>query len=323
MSVHIHLEGYGRLSFINGIPPHYTGYVLSQAVAQHATGPWGTLCVQEIRTEKYLLRHFLFSIVDSISFYIREQEKLVQCLLSLSGMYDYRVNGLKPIQLKEKEYILLHAGSEKIVTTAYGGKIGSLVSTYYTPESYRELLPLFPRFKRDLKKALGRPILFVYPPKVARYTVHDSILAIWFDKYLDALQLKHIELRLESSLFTLLAQGYSQQASEPLSRFEREKAEAARDLMLENIKVHQTPEQIAQALYCSVGWLKKAFSKAYGTGLFHFLRKTRMERAKEMLLRGDSLKAVALEVGMKPRNFPKEFKAHFGYTVTALKKGMV
>ncbi|MDQ3683718.1 MAG: helix-turn-helix transcriptional regulator, partial [Bacteroidota bacterium] len=102
---------------------------------------------------------------------------------------------------------------------------------------------------------------------------------------------------------------------------EREKASAAYQIILKDITKHQTPEQIASELYCSSSWLKKAFGKVYGVGMFHFLRKTRMDIAREMLLRGDSLKAVALEVGMKPQNFPKEFKAFFGYTVTDLKKG--
>ena len=82
-------------------------------------------------------------------------------------------------------------------------------------------------------------------------------------------------------------------------------------------------EEIAKKLHCSTGWLKKSFSKVYGVGMFHYLRRHRMQLAKEMLLSGESLKAVAIEVGMKPRNFPKEFKTFFGYTVTALKRGNV
>jgi AraC-like DNA-binding protein len=57
--------------------------------------------------------------------------------------------------------------------------------------------------------------------------------------------------------------------------------------------------------------------------MYHFLRKERMELSKKKLLKGESLKAVAIDVGMKSSNFPKEFKSYFGYTVTALKKGQV
>jgi AraC-like DNA-binding protein len=45
-----------------------------------------------------------------------------------------------------------------------------------------------------------------------------------------------------------------------------------------------------------------------------------MERAKEMLLSGSTLKEAAVAVGMNPSNFPKEFKKFFGYTVTYLIK---
>jgi len=323
MNLNIHLDIYGPLPLTSGIPSDLSAYLLTNAVGQHAKGPWGIICIQEIRTEKFLLRHFLFALQKTISFYVREHDHQLQSLLSLSGIFEHKIKGLKPVILKEKEYLLLHAATEELYTTAYGGKIGSLVNTYYTPKSYQGLLPLFPNFKKDLKKAIRKPYLFNNPPKVARYSVHDAINAIWFDRYIQELQVKHTEMRLESSLFTLLAQSYAPSVSEPTSQFEREKASAARDIILADIKVHHPPEFIASELHCSAGWLKKAFSKVYEMGLFQFLRKTRMDFAKEMLLRGESLKAVALEVGMKPQNFPKEFKAFFGYTVTALKKGQV
>lgn len=174
-----------------------------------------------------------------------------------------------------------------------------------------------------MKKTFEKSRYFIPSPNIARYTVHDAINAIWLDRYIPSLAIKHIELRLESSLFTLLAQSYHQNPRQPITQFEREKAVVAREIILRDITAHKTPDQIASELYCSAAWLKKAFRKVYGVGLFQFLRKTRMEHAKEMLLQGESLKAVALEVGMKPRNFPKEFKAFFGYTVTALKKGQV
>jgi AraC-like DNA-binding protein len=310
-----------ELAFGNGFPSVFSAFFLPQAEARFANGPWGTICIQEIQTEKYLLRHFLFHVGQTLSLYCQETKKGLQSLINLKGELDYEVNGLKRINLKENEYILFDAHGKPAITTVIPGRICSFFNAYYTPGAYIELLPLFPHFKRDLVKAEEKSFHFLYPAKIARHTVHDDIQAIWLDRYIHTLEKKHIELRLESSLFTLLAQTYTASSQEAISLQEREKAEEAREIILKDIRKHWTSEEIATELLCSVGWLKKAFSKVYGTGMFHFLRKTRMEQAKEMLLRGESLKAVAIEVGMKPRNFPKEFKSFYGYTVTSLKKG--
>jgi AraC-like DNA-binding protein len=321
MNLDLRLDS-GDLPFVGGFPSAFSEYLLPQAETIHFTGEIGTICIQEIKADKYLLRHFLFRLKRKLSFHITERNEGLQTLMSLKGEIDYQIHGLKSINLKEREYILFDAQSKKTTTTINEDSFCSVLNAYYAPDAYFDLLQLFPSFKKDLKKAARKSYHFLYPPTVARYTVHDAIQSIWFDRYVQTLQKKHIEIRLRSSLFTLLAQTYTSSPHETISLQEKEKAAAAREIILRNIAKHLTPEQIAAELFCSPGWLKKAFSKVYGIGMFHYLRRTRMEIAREMLLKGESLKAVALEVGMKPRNFPKEFKTFFGYTVTALKKGL-
>lgn len=321
MNFDYRLDNYGPVKFADGVPAIFSQYLLPKAKAFHAIGPWGTICFQEIETDKYLLRHFLFLFEKTITFTISQNWQGLQSLLNLKGNIEHKVSLLKAVRLREKEFILFDAAQLESQTIVEGKQTCSLLQAYYSPSIYDELISFFPAFKKDLKKASNKPFYFLYPPKVARYTVHDAINAIWLDRYIKELQSKHIELRLASTLFTLLAQTYSPSPRELITPLEREKATVAYEMILKDITKHQTLEEIATELFCSSSWLKKAFNKVYGIGMFHFLRKTRMERAREMLLRGESLKAVALEVGMKPRNFPKEFKTFFGYTVTALKKG--
>lgn len=319
MNINLRSDIYGPISFKSGITPKFADYLLPQADTYHADGPWGIICFQEMRTGRHLLRHFLFLLQNTLSFYTEEKDEGLQFLLNVKGQLRYKVGDLKEVTLLEKQYLLLDADRRQTATTVVGGKLCSLVNAYYTTDAYSDLLPLFPLFK----KAVQKPYHLYYPAKVARYTVHDAVQAIWLDRYIDVLTKKHIELRLQTALFTLLAQTFTERPVEPISHLEQEKAAAARAIILRNIKTHLSSEQIASELHCSPPWLKKAFGKVYGMGMFHFLRRTRMEIAREMLLRGESLKAVAIEVGMKPRNFPKEFKSFFGYTVTALKKGLV
>lgn len=323
MNLNLQSDIYGPVQFVDGFPPNFFDKLLPQAISYHAIGPWGVICMQEINTSQYLLRHFLFHLQNTLAFNETEKDEGLQSLLSLEGHIRYRVNGLKEVLIKEREYTLVNPCNEKATITVMGNRLCSLLNTYYYPEAYAGLKPLFPSFVSDLQKAIRKPFIFLFPPKVSRTSVHNAIEAIWFDRYIDSLQKKHIEIRLGSTLFTLLAQTYTPGDVELGNPTQRKKAAAAREIILRNIKVHLTPGQIASELNCTSSWLKKAFSTVYGIGMYHFLRKTRMEIARNMLLKGESLKAVAIEVGMKPRNFPKEFKTFFGYTVTALKKGQI
>lgn len=317
------IEGYGPVSFINGTPANYSSSLIPEFIARYAHGIWGSIFLQELKTSKYLIRHFIFSLQKGASVLSKENNEGLQSLMNLKGEVAYMINEAKGVTLKEREYILIDAKDEDTTTTIVRGNVCVLWNTYYSADSYSELLPFFPRLKQDLANSLLKPFDFLFPPRTARYTVHDSIKAIWSERYIPSLTIKYIELHIQITLFTLLAQTYSEAEVDNVTELERQNAQIAKEIILKNIKVHLTPDKIAAEMFCTSSWLKKAFSKVYGIGMFHFLRKTRMELAREMLLEGASLKAVALEVGMKPTNFPKEFKAFFGYTVTALKKGQV
>jgi AraC-like DNA-binding protein len=158
-------------------------------------------------------------------------------------------------------------------------------------------------------------------PIATRYSVLDTIQAIFYDRYIPVLEKAYIESRMKTNLLTLLAQADAPVLRKPPSAAKQAKAGAARSLMLENPLKRLTIEEIAKVLHCSPSSVKKAFGNVYGKGMYEFLREQRMLIAKERLLKGESLKVVAIEMGINPRDFPKEFKLFFGYTITALING--
>jgi AraC-like DNA-binding protein len=310
------------LQFVPGLPHLYKGYRLPNADVKYASGHWGTICIQEFRGDHFLLRHFIFQLNRMMRFETRERGEGLQSLIGLKGKLDYTLKGLPNLSIHEDRFHLLNAHEQEGVIHMNEVKHCSIFNAYYHPESYEKLLGYFPHFKKELKKAEKRLFIFTTKTAPVRYSIHDAIQAIWLDRYLPVVQKKYIELRIQTILLSLLADTYAPPLHAPPNAIEQDKAAAARELILDNIRKHLTAEDIALQLHCSTSWLKKAFSKVFGAGMFHYLRKHRMQKAKEMLLQGESLKAVAIEVGMKPRNFPKEFKSYFGYTVTELKKGI-
>lgn len=320
MSPIIHIEAHGEIPLVPGRPPEDVMTSLTTGLQFYAAGPWGWVSLEEVQTPRFRFRHWFFAVTQHVNFFLAEPDRQVQSLLSRKGTFHHQLSGFPPVTLYEKEFVLFRAASGESRVTACPGNRSSLVVIRYNLPLYRNFLPLFRRFQHDLAATVRKAGYLLLPPKVARYSVHDAVEAIWLDRFLPSLQAHHLELRLQTCLFSQLAQTYSPTDSLP-TPLQRERAAAARSLILADIRQHHTIDALAQVLHCSASWLKRAFQKVYGTSLFHFLRETRMERAREMLLRGEPLKVVAIEVGMKPRNFPKEFKAFFGYTVTTLKRG--
>jgi hypothetical protein len=154
---------------------------------------WGTgiLCLQEIKTSKYLLRHFLFSLSQSISFFYENGNSKLQSLLTIDGHFNFEIKGQEKIALNEKEFLLFTSAGQNALTTVHTGH-SSILNAHYAPAFYQDLVPYFTGLKADLRKAKAH--YFKHSGKIARNSVHDAIKAIWEEKYIPFLQTKHIEL---------------------------------------------------------------------------------------------------------------------------------
>jgi len=312
----LEFETYGMVELIEGLLPSCNTPVLPLADAYNASGVWGELCLQEINSQGFSIRHFQVRPKTSFSFNADSEAGGIYALVNLKGSLDHKLGDAERVTVAEKEFVVFKSGGKDTLIGFDTLKPCTFVSLHYYEAFYSRFSYLLERFK-ELLKDFVKPFYFFDHSKIARHTVHDDIQAIWEEKYMPALIEKHIELRIELVFFSLVA-ATPPPVLLPGSRYEREKAAAAKELILKNIKEHLTPKEIASELNCSPEFLIKAFKNVYQMGMFHFLRRTRMERAKEMLLSGSSLKEASITVGMNPSNFPKEFKKFFGYTVTYL-----
>jgi AraC-like DNA-binding protein len=312
------LDSYGTIELGEGLSSFCHDPVLPSAKAYHATGVWGQLCLQEINSESFSLQHFQVAPRTSFVFRGNIETGAIQALVNLRGSFGHKLTDVDKVTVGEKEFVVFNSAGKETFISIESLQPCTFVSLRFSENFYNRFSYLLEGFKELIKNTF-EPFYFFSNAKMARYTVHDAIQAIWYDKYVPALTEKHIELRIDSVFFSLIAP-----APLPVvlkgSAFERQKSAEAKSLILGNIRKHLTPEEIAPKIGCSPSFLIKAFKNVYQMGLFHFLRRTRMERAKEMLLSGSSLKEAAVAVGMNPSNFPKEFKKFFGYTVSFLIK---
>jgi AraC-like DNA-binding protein len=310
---------HGPIQLIPGMPPGNQARLLPEAPACHAVLDTGTIIFQELRTGGCLLRYFVFSFFERIILAAQEESEGLQSIVSLKGDLEHRITGEESCRLSEGQFILLNAGSQNTETTIPAGKECHLLNTYYSAQHYTELLPLFPSlYPQPLSVADFRRVMFPFPKPVG-VAVLDALQSLFHRHPRVQLQRLNFEMKLKQALFAQLAQALPEHAQRYPTRQESEMAWKAREIIMEDLSLHHSNEDLALKIGWSVSSLKRAFRREFGLGPYEFLRLMRLERAHPLLQQGWAVKCVAVAVGMRPSNLTTEFKRHFGYKATALR----
>lgn len=165
--------------------------------------------------------------------------------------------------------------------------------------------------------ALGAADFLTKP--VAEAELHARITAhLRRDRLLTGLErrLKAYELR------------YGPIGDEPLEdndlpRQEIDRLYKARQLLRERLEDPPSLNELAAAVGTNQPRLSRGFRALFGTTVYGYLRETRLERARELLLKTRwPIKTIALEVGYRsPADLTRGIKERFGVTPTALREG--
>lgn len=269
----------------------------------------------------YLLRYFVFSFLEPVTLSVQEEGEGFQSLLSLKGELEHKVHGMERCRLGEGQFILLDAGRQHTEAFFPGGQECHVLNTYYSANGYQDLLPLFPSLGDDISGAASAPRLFLPNPRPVGMAVLDAVRELFYKSYWPDLQRKYWELKLKQALLAKLAETYTEPAMRYPTQVERELAWKAQGVIIRNIALHYSNEELAQMIGWSESSLKRAFRREFGMGPYEYLRRLRMEEAHRLLQEGQQVKTVAAAVGMRPSQLTTEFKKHFGYKATTVKRG--
>jgi len=101
---------------------------------------------------------------------------------------------------------------------------------------------------------------------------------------------------------------------ERVKRLNDERVQRVIAILKENLNEPPTLEEIGRRVGCSQFHLSRIFSEQMHCGIFQHLRKLRLERAAELICRGEmKITDVALEVGYSsPSHFTTAFREAFG-----------
>ncbi|MFN8416377.1 MAG: AraC family transcriptional regulator [Cytophagaceae bacterium] len=133
---------------------------------------------------------------------------------------------------------------------------------------------------------------------------------------LEAKVLELIRLQLEQY------EQLTREGSSSLRQKDRDQMQEVRDIIENNIQSPCSLIDLAHMVGTNEFNLKKKFKEVYGTTVFGYLNRLRMEEARSMLLRGElSIGQISDIVGYKNSNhFSTAFKKYFGINPSELKK---
>ncbi|MFT2010474.1 helix-turn-helix transcriptional regulator [Pontibacter sp. 13R65] len=126
-------------------------------------------------------------------------------------------------------------------------------------------------------------------------------------------------------LLALQLDQHGQQATqakhESLKADDVEKMQQVKDIMLANLHTPITLKDLAHQVGTNEYNLKKHFKEIFGTTVYGYLQKHKMEQSRELLLQGEAkIAAIASQMGYKhATHFTSAFKKHFGFPPNKLK----
>lgn len=103
-----------------------------------------------------------------------------------------------------------------------------------------------------------------------------------------------------------------------------ERAKKAAVIITTALDIHFTIHELAKKVKLSEKKLKYAFKEEFGVGVYSYLQRQRMLKAKILMLQGQPIKLIIPEIGYENEsNFCKAFRKVFKETPVAWKKNQL
>lgn len=307
----------GLLQLFPQLPKGWKGKRLPGSTAFSYQGKLGTLVLQLLEQKEFSLQYVYLDALRPFSFFPRLQ-KGWQSLLSLKGKFPVTLHEEKH-NLVDGQFIFFHGEeTDELHVQVPAPSHVQLWSTCYAPPLYERWLSLFPKLKRQEPFS---PLLLT-PPMPARTGVIEAIRSQFYEEYAPNLQVPYLQLKTEEQFFGMAAQSHDPALGEKATPWERMKAHQAQEIIMKDIRIHHTNEELADMIEIDRGALNRAFRLEYGLGMKQYLTRERMEKSKEYLLEGKSIKKVAELVGYKhSATYSYEFRKYYYYSPVDFQNG--
>lgn len=306
MNQHLLTLSHQPLQWINGFPPSFTGKGLPGGTPAYSTGSFGTIVLQRLNTATIQISLTSFELSEPFSYKQTAKADGITGLIMLKGQMQLsNGNGLT----KNQAWITT-APLEQAVFTMEPGSHTCFTINF----NHEELQPIHSLFSGNLQ-----------PGFQLTGWINTEIMAtlqsILNCHYPEQLRLHYQMVKSKELLFQflLLAQQQPVEENQPTAK-ELEAIHKAEEYITANLSQHLTIPELAIRVLLNEYRLKKLFKQVYGSGPYEYLVHQRMEKAKELLEQGLSVKEVAAATGYRSSDLIYAFREKFGITPGKLKK---
>ncbi|MBL7743121.1 MAG: helix-turn-helix transcriptional regulator [Chitinophagaceae bacterium] len=313
MNLKIQTLSHPPLHWQEVLPPAFPGVRLPGASLKTAIGDFGSVCIQEFRTDLYCIRYSVLNIVQKFILSFSVREKGLFSRLILNGKVHLYLGHTEKRLLKNQFYSHLTPSSPvRIVLeeqTAYHG-----FDTFFSQALLNETTHDYPALSSSLKASLKYP-------QWADAEVYEIVHSMLHCTYQQDLRLFYFKSRVCDLLFKYLTLAVNEPGSEDLpSQKELEAALLAESIIRQDIQKHYLIPELAKKVLLNEVRLKAVFKKIFGIGMYEYLVRIRMKKALPLLKEGLSVKEVAAKTGYRPADFTTAFIRFYGFLPGSVKK---
>jgi AraC family transcriptional regulator, transcriptional activator of the genes for pyochelin and ferripyochelin receptors len=315
---------YGTLEFKPVVPAGFAELVVPGSIISSAEGPFGKIMFQEINAGQSTIYYNVYRIREDLALDFFNNQGVVFTHIALKGSLRHDFDEIGPLYLKTGQFNFIHSPSLKGTTYMEGNHEYRTFNTYYTPEVLLELLPHFPYLETVLQNMHMERYGLMFKnngwvnPQIR--DMADYLLSCTFEGNLRRF---YFDMKMKEFLLLLLMQEEQRQAAlDKMSKSHFDSIHESRQIIDTRFDAHITLSDIAKQVGLNEFKLKAGFRRLFGVGMFEYLLKTRMQKARNLLLETKlPIKDVASRTGYTSKqSFQNAFKKYYDETPGSFRK---
>lgn len=315
---------YGQIALTHINSENLPGPILPGSKTYFHENDFGTILIHQYDAETFSLRLCVFNLIKEVSFFIERESSILKSHLLLKGAHLINIKKKSKVQMREGQFFFYKNEDEPMTVVFEQGKEYQMFDTAFSGTILQHLYDAFPSLKEfiNVKKKTNTSQKYEEyhsaTPEMIRIA-HD-LLRCPYDENLRKL---YYENKVNDFLFEMLAQSSKDDtSSSKLNQRENDALFMARDIISADITKHFTIQEISQKIQLNEFKLKSGFKQVFGSGIFEYLLKIRMENAYQLLTETDKpMKEIAALTGFEyTTNFTTSFKKYFGRTPGSLRR---
>ena len=309
MNQNLQSLSHGDLTWHDSLPPAFKGVRLPGSIISTSVGAFGSICIQEFTADNFSIRFNVFDLLQEFVINLFYKQTGLFSRIIVKGKVDIELSGHPRQTIQQNQFVLLQQNSFDTKET-YHNNIHISFETFLSTSSSQKITDLFPGVD-----------LFSLVPKRTDAESLDIINSILQNKYDSKLHRHFFESRIKDLVFKYLVLATTAPAdNNDATGNELESIYKAEELIAHDLEVHYSIPELAKEVHLNEFRFKLLFKRIFGVGPYEFLIRKRLQKAKQLLEEGLSVKEAAARVGYRPSDFTTAFRNHFGFAPSSIKK---